>query len=191
MVSLIETYHAHAQLSDAAYAALTDGMTGDPYMDALRARGFSVAEATEFANRYAIVSTFSNNVTGFSATLFQVKGTSEKILAIRGTDDVLDLLITDVSQIGLLGLANQYEDVKQFYLQLTIDGKLLSGDTLTVTGHSLGGYLAQAFAVDHPLSVSHAYTYNAPGFGGLLINPFGALRKKKVSGTIICDSGMN
>ena len=111
----------------------------------------------------------------FSATLFQRNGTNEKILAIRGTDDWRDLVITDVLQIGLLGLANQYDDLKTFYLQLTVEGKLLSTDKLTVTGHSLGGYLAQAFTVEHPLAVSHAYTYNAPMFGGLLINPFGPL----------------
>lgn len=175
MADLIETFYRNAQLSDAAYADLAVGMSQDLYIQALRDRGFSALQATEFASRYSVLSTFSNSATGFSATLFQVNGTNEKILAIRGTDDWRDLLITDVLQIGLLGLANQYTDLKTFYLQLTVEGKLLSTDALTVTGHSLGGYLAQAFTVDHPLTVSHAYTYNAPGFGGLLINPFSAL----------------
>ncbi|HXF92649.1 MAG TPA: hypothetical protein VNK46_07815 [Nitrospiraceae bacterium] len=37
-----------------------------------------------------------------------------------------------------------------------------------MTGHSLGGFLAQAFTIDFPTNVTHAYTFNSPGFGGLL-----------------------
>jgi hypothetical protein len=36
-----------------------------------------------------------------------------------------------------------------------------------ITGHSLGGFLAQAFTVDHATDVIHTYTYNAPGTGGI------------------------
>ena len=49
MASLIETYYAHAQLADAAYAALTDGMSEALYRNALQNRGFATAEATAFA----------------------------------------------------------------------------------------------------------------------------------------------
>ncbi|MEW6248539.1 MAG: calcium-binding protein [Nitrospirota bacterium] len=37
-----------------------------------------------------------------------------------------------------------------------------------MTGHSLGGFLAQAFTIDFPTNVTHTYTFNSPGFGGLL-----------------------
>ncbi len=96
----------------------------------------------------------------------------------------MDFLVSN-PQIGVLGLASQYASLSTFYLQLIVEGRLLSTDTLTVTGHSLGGYLAQAFTVDHSPPVSHAYTYNAPGFGGALINPFGSLG---VAGTSMPDS---
>ncbi|CUS31830.1 calcium-binding protein [Candidatus Nitrospira nitrificans] len=184
MSEVIRTYYEHAQLSDAAYANLSVGMPQDLYVQALKARGFGSLQATEFANRYAIVSTLNDSSTGFSATLFQRNGTSEKILAIRGTNDIVDLLISDL-QIGLFGMADQYASLNMFYSQLIVEGKLLSTDTLTVTGHSLGGFLAQAFTVDHSLTVSHAYTYNAPGFGGVLINPFGSLG---VAGASVPDS---
>ncbi|MBS0182663.1 MAG: putative Ig domain-containing protein [Nitrospira sp.] len=176
--------YEHAQLSDAAYADLTVGMSRGECEDALIARGFGSLQATEFANRYSIVSTYSDSATGFSATLFQRNGTNEKVLAIRGTDDIVDLLVSDL-QLGLLGMANQYESLNAFYLQLVTEGKLLSTDMLTVTGHSLGGFLAQAFTVDHPMIVTHTYTYNAPGFGGVLVNPFGSL---SIAGTSIPDS---
>ncbi|MGE3154314.1 MAG: calcium-binding protein [Nitrospiraceae bacterium] len=174
MSGLIRTYYDQAQLADAAYAELFVGMPLPDYIQELKERGFASLEAAEFANRYSIVSTFNDVTTGFAATLFQRIGTNEKVLAIRGTNDVVDLLLSDL-QIGLFGLADQYVSLKNFYLQLTTEGKLLPTDNLTITGHSLGGYLAQAFTVDHPLNVSHTYTYNAPGFGGVLVNPFGSL----------------
>ncbi|MBI4291740.1 MAG: hypothetical protein HY661_09700 [Betaproteobacteria bacterium] len=37
---------------------------------------------------------------------------------------------------------------------------------VVVTGHSLGGHLAQLFYEMFPQSVEHVYTYNAAGFGG-------------------------
>ena len=104
MSNLIQTYYDNAQISDAAYADLAAGMAQREYEDALIARGFASFEATEFANRYSIVSTFSDSATGFSATLFQRNGTNEKILAIRGTNDVVDFLTSNL-QIGLLGMA--------------------------------------------------------------------------------------
>ena len=90
MSNLIHPYYENAQLSDAAYADLAAGMIRREYEDALIARGFSSLQAAEFANRYSIVSTFNDSGTGFSATLFQRIGTNEKILAIRGTNDVVD-----------------------------------------------------------------------------------------------------
>jgi len=42
-----------------------------------------------------------------------------------------------------------------------VDGTLTPG--FTVTGHSLGGYLAAGLVADFGSSISHAYLYNAPG----------------------------
>ena len=76
MSNLIQTYYDNAQISDAAYADLAAGMAQREYEDALIARGFASFEATEFANRYSIVSTFSDSATGISDTLIQRNGTN-------------------------------------------------------------------------------------------------------------------
>ena len=41
---------------------------------------------------------------------------------------------------------------------------------LAVTGHSLGGHLAQVYCSVYPNEVKELYTFNAPGFGGVLIS---------------------
>lgn len=46
-------------------------------------------------------------------------------------------------------------------------GQIAAGETITVTGHSMGGHLAALAARLFPGLVSEAYTYNAPGFDPL------------------------
>ena len=41
---------------------------------------------------------------------------------------------------------------------------------LVVTGHSLGGHLAQVYCSVYPSEVKELYTFNAPGFGGVWIS---------------------
>ena len=41
---------------------------------------------------------------------------------------------------------------------------------LVVAGHSLGGHLAQVYCSVYPNEVKELYTFNAPGFGGVLIS---------------------
>lgn len=168
MADPIHEYFENAQLSMAAYAALTQGITGVAYKTALKSAGFSDTQATDFISAYSVVRVFDDPATDFSATLFQKNGSADKILAIRGTESWHDIVITDL-QIGVFGLANQYASLQNFYEQIL--AQLQPADTLTVTGHSLGGFLAQAFTLDHQSLVSHAYTYNSPGLGGILINP--------------------
>jgi Ca2+-binding RTX toxin-like protein len=174
MSTLINTYFLNAQLSMAAYANLRIDMTPTEYKDALKGAGFTEALATDFVQNYSILSVSPSslfNLNGFSATLFQNNSTGEKVLAIRGTNlFTFGDVITDLT-LGLLGdVSGQYNSLKDYYDSLTSSGMILSTDTLTVTGHSLGGFLAEAFTVDHPLNVSHTYTYNAPGVGGVVID---------------------
>jgi Ca2+-binding RTX toxin-like protein len=178
----INIYFQDAQLSMAAYASLSLGMNtdGQAYFDALKSVGFTEALAREFAGLdankhiladkgYKILSVTSGPFgLGFSATLFQNKSTGEKILAIRGTRlfDPFDL-ITD-GLIGLFGMSGYYNALQNYYQQLISEGQLGATESITVTGHSLGGFLAQLFSVDHQLNVTHGYTYNAPGIGGVV-----------------------
>ena len=172
MADPINVYFQHAQLSMAAYATLTVGMNSAQYKAALTNAGFSDAQAAAFVSTYSIVKPFNDSSTDFSATLFKKNGTNEMILAIRGTESWRDLLISDL-QIGVFGLTNQYTSLENFYSQIV--AQLQPSDVLTVTGHSLGGFLAQAFTLDHQNLVAHTYTYNSPGLGGVLQNPVGQL----------------
>jgi pimeloyl-ACP methyl ester carboxylesterase len=108
-------------------------------------------------------------------------------LAIRGTDDGYDLA-TDAIDVAVLGTtANQaqYTQLKAQVQAWIADGTLTShlpdgstSDQFTVTGHSLGGFLATGIAADFASNVSHAYLYDTPGLGGILgtVLPFDALR---------------
>ena len=177
-MAAITNYFEQAQLSLAAYALdLQSGMIGEAYpqyVPKLISAGMAEAQAKSFANTYTVLSQSAPNVNGFSATLFQ-DASGKKILAIRGTDDLFDAL-TDVVSIALLGttaIQSQYYALENYYQQLITEGKLGASETFNVAGHSLGGFLAQSFAVDYAGKVSQAYTYNAPGIGGGVLSALG------------------
>jgi hypothetical protein len=76
-------------------------------------------------------------------------------------------LYTDIL-LGLNGVAyDQTNDINLFYEKLIANGIISSSTKLNVAGHSLGGVLAQVFAATYSNVVTHAYTYNAPGIGGI------------------------
>ena len=137
--------------------------------------GMADAQAIKFDNTWSVIQQ-SSSLNGFSAVLLQRKdaagnATGEKVLAIAGTDlsSPADL-ITDLVNITVVGTVlgmPQYVSLESFYAQLVSSGKLGVAEAVTVTGHSLGGFLAQAFTARHSDVVSAAYTYNAPGFGRL------------------------
>ncbi len=169
----IGKYFQHSQLAMAAYADFAVGMSSNDHKRVLKDAGFTDALADTFLNDYRVVgNTFTDPVTGLSVTLFESVATGEKILAIRGTNpNEINDLITD----GLLvagesaTLSPQYAALQSYYAQLVEQGTLRPNELFSVTGHSLGGFLAQAFTVDHATNIQHTYTYNAPGIGGAVI----------------------
>jgi hypothetical protein len=187
----INTYFEYAQLSLAAYANLILDMNTNrtDYIDALKSAGFTDSLASEFVTNYSIAAeTFIDSTSGLSATLFQRNGSAEKILAIRGTvlPELGGLIADGLIVVGEAASLNpQYMALELFYLQLIQQGKLRPNDVVTVTGHSLGGYLAQAFTVDHAVNVAHTYTYNTPGTGGIIVD---ALQRLGVGDTTIPSS---
>ncbi|MCP5273849.1 MAG: hypothetical protein H6936_03140 [Burkholderiales bacterium] len=77
--------------------------------------------------------------------------------------------MTDLVNIALLGsttLQPQYQSLKTKVQEWLDNGTL--PQNFTVTGHSLGGFLATGLTTDFPGNVSHAYLYNTPGVGGIL-----------------------
>lgn len=140
-----------------------------PYVKALINAGMSSQQAIDFANTYTVVDQYNDPVSGSSVTLFDNGGT--KYFAIRGTDpNNLGTPIDVIADIGVFEGLNgqqQYFALQSYYQSLIASGTLSASTPLTVTGHSLGGLLAQMFAVDYPSAVSQVTTFNAPGVGGI------------------------
>jgi len=155
----ILTYESNAWLAVAAY----NNVAGD----------LTELQAQEFAKRYRVDYQYSENITGFGATLFWDTELQRHVIAIRGTEPTtFKDLLNDV----FLGTGKAYEQevaLEAFYRRLTTSvadgglGLLSTNTVVDVTGHSLGGFLTQVFTAKHPSIVNQAYTYNAPGLDGV------------------------
>ncbi len=177
-MTTIAQVSSYAQTALASYATgLTAGAASNASQYTAQNVGMSTTQAETFDSTWAVLEQFTSSPSiGFSAALLQRKdafgnATGEKVLAIRGTEGTADL-ITDIVNVALLGTVlnmPQYGALEAFYADLVASGKLGASEQLVVTGHSLGGFLAQAFTVRHSGVVSAAYTYNTPGFSGLEI----------------------
>lgn len=171
-MTTIANYFEQAQLSLAAYALdLLPGAIGKAGTDKLQAAGMSATQAATFAATYTVVAQSGGigSLTGFSATLFQNSQTGQKYLSIRGTElgMGLDLWAGAMIAFGNPLLNFQIPVMLTFYNQLKTDGLITSADSITVSGHSLGGYLAQLLTMYDSTQFSHTLTYNAPGFSGV------------------------
>ena len=129
-----------------------------------------------FVNRYELVHHIKNtSITGFSSTVFYDSKFKNYIIGFRGTElGFKDLVFTD-GMIALFGAGlNQIASMailKSDMYGAIKEHKANSGDTsevssLVLSGHSLGGHLAQSFAFLYTKDVKELYTFNAPGFGG-------------------------
>jgi hypothetical protein len=172
----LSQYLQYAQLSMAAYTPLSNGFVGSIPADQLSNPqvGFSTLSAGQFSSRYTVLSHLEDSAVGvgFSATIFrdETSPSQQKILAIRGTNGPGDLLV-DLVNVALAGSATlnpQYIALRNYIGLLSADPNLLGGQNFTVTGHSSGGFLAQAIVTDaaYASRIDQVYTYNAPGFGG-------------------------
>jgi hypothetical protein len=117
---------------------------------------------------YEVVDTAGDPFTGFYATAYRDMQNSRIIIAYRGTDDLLDGAID-------LGMAASRFDLQQYESEMFTRDVLdrakafseASGNPVdvTVTGHSLGGGLAEANAARFGL---RGETFNAYGATGLI-----------------------
>jgi len=74
MSQTIQDYFDNAQLSQASYASLEEGMTPDVITAALKGEqegAHSAAQASKFASQYSIVHAQQNTSNGFSCTLLK------------------------------------------------------------------------------------------------------------------------
>ena len=177
-------YFSMSLLAEASYANILDtnnDLEKEPELIVKRlineetdgSRDFSPTQAAQFIDTATGYTVLSQSPypgppagDGFSATLFQNNATGEKTLAIRGSDDAFDYItdVIDVAVLGSTGLQSQYQTLKAYYDLLVSEGQLDTNETFSVAGHSLGGFLAQAFSLDYFGKVTETYTYNAPGF---------------------------
>lgn len=71
MANQRETYLQNARLADAAYAYLDKNMTDKEIIDALKERNFIQDDAQSFVDKYRIVDTLNDTVSGAQAVIFE------------------------------------------------------------------------------------------------------------------------
>ena len=151
-----------------------------------------------FVNRYELVKHIPNQKSGFSSSVFYDTTKSNYIIGFRGTEMKANDLIDDgfmaitsraIMQISALKSlqSSMVEAINSHSLNLnSVDGgdenslnlnqeQASSGPKeVILSGHSLGGHLAQIYAVTFKDSgVKELYTYNAPGiYGGIVGSAF-------------------
>ena len=195
-MSIVSNYYDNSELALAAYSEFVQGMNLDAYIVALRNddKGMSLTQARDFAEHWRVLDQYDGrmeetytdefgqehtylNPTGLSVTAFENVTTGEQVVAIRGTEptDINDVL-TDIIDIGFLGTAekqSQYAALNAKVREWLGSGTLQSG--FSVTGHSLGGFLATNLAIDYSTDVAHTYLYNVPGLTGVVFGVFQAI----------------
>ena len=171
-------------------------ITGDPFIFYKKE---DLSPRTKlFVNRYELVKHIPNQKSGFSSTVFYDTAKSNYIIGFRGTEmkanDFLDdgfMAITSraIMQISALKSlqSSMVEAINSHSLNLnSLDGgdenslnlnqeqASSSPKEVILSGHSLGGHLAQIYAVTFKDSgVKELYTYNAPGiYGGIVGSAF-------------------
>lgn len=189
----IRAFRKYAELAQASYCLqLQVGMGKIPndtkfinaLIDTNYDQHFTRDRAIQFVSIYEVIAHYTPKQTegffgsihsffnddGFSATLFQDKESKEYILAIRGTEgsfqsvEKITNALKDFYTDFLLAtneIPNQYFTLIDFFENEI--KHLIGNNKIVVTGHSLGGFLAQSFVVTYPHITKEAYTYNAPG----------------------------
>ncbi len=102
---------------------------------------------------------------GFAAAVYQRALDNELAFAIRGTNDVKDLLIDDAMIAGQLN-AEQMHVARAAFARARA---AYPSARMYLTGHSLGGGIAMLLAAENPDLA--AVTFNAPTMNGLAMRP--------------------
>lgn len=105
---------------------------------------------------WTLLKTSPPSDTGFAAMAVRNEATGEIVIAYRGTDGINDLTGSDLQLALQNDVPEQYPEAAAFYTAISNE----YGSNITLTGHSLGGALAQLVAA---ITESPAYIYNAPG----------------------------
>ena len=118
---------------------------------------------TPLPSGWVLLQTSPQNSSGYDGAAFRNNMTGEIVVAHRGTEPLtFDGDWTSNLQMGVNQLPNQYQDAQQFLANVQAANR---GASISITGHSLGGALAQLTAADTGLP---ATTFNAYGAKDLL-----------------------
>jgi Ca2+-binding RTX toxin-like protein len=185
--SPIIEYFKQAELALAAYADLSGPVSG--YSAALEMAGMSAPEAAHFTENWRVVAVHNNPLLDVQAYVFEELATSKQYLAIRGTEGPGDFIADAILATGIPSFINpQYVDLIGS-VQTWVDSGLLRAP-FTVTGHSLGGYLAAAVGAVVRAYAPQTYMFNAPGVGGLVGNIYDAVKQALGLNDVPLDSGI-
>ncbi|MDO8417268.1 MAG: calcium-binding protein [Agitococcus sp.] len=174
----IKTAFEYALLARAAYANLNKDSNivnvltdADPSLNSKN--GWPPALAIYFDRRYKVLDSELNGENDYQGIIFQEKDaqgnlTQNYILANRGTETGSlnslwnDLLVTDLGQLALLGIADQVRAMHEFVRRIVTEHQITA---LNATGHSLGGYLSSMAMIegDNKALFKELYTYNGAG----------------------------
>lgn len=139
---------------------------------------FTPTQAKNFFEKYELLDFYpkfdtKNNeqVKGFHACLFQNKETKEYTFAIRGSFDSKDYIEADIWNLLMKSSVpkNYFEKMLNFYKSCAKTYPIITQPkSLNVVGHSLGGCLAQLFALSFATTestsiIKEVYTFNSPG----------------------------
>lgn len=161
------------QLSNLSYISYGDQIAIGEQYNGLFAKQDSNGNTVQFnlISNYTVIDYVSTG-NSMEALLLKNESTGRFVIAFRGTQETGDIL-TDFL-IGLSSLATgtitawnaQYSDAINFVNEMLVNHADigLSLSNLTLTGHSLGGILAQSIAAENGLE---AYTFNGLGTSGL------------------------
>ena len=171
-------------------------ITGDPFIFYKKE---DLSPRTKlFVNRYELVKHIPNQKSGFSSTVFYDTAKSNYIIGFRGTEikgnDFVDDFFMAITSRAIMQISaltslqsSMVEAINSHSLNLdSVDGGDENSLNLNqeqashgpkeviLSGHSLGGHLAQIYAVTFKDSgVKELYTYNAPGiYGGIVGSAF-------------------
>lgn len=102
----------------------------------------------------------ASSADSYQGVIFREKNTSHYILASRGTQEITDFGVDGI--LALFGSTPQDGNARGLFGQII---SIPDVSEITVTGHSLGGYLATMLAHEYGSQIDHLYTYNGAGYG--------------------------
>ena len=177
--TFMDGYSAYQRdlMSSAAYvdfesADAAERTMGGYWNKALSLVGVDYVSRAKVTQRFGIDSSRLVMQSGYFASVFEMRGTNQIVLANRGTEvrDMRDVM-TDVYG-GLGYVTRQYDEAVKLATDFSLTARQ-RGYMLSYTGHSLGGGLAAAQALR---TGGSAYTFNAMGLHPNVIAKLGLNR---------------